>query len=1494
MARSFTIVLFPPRDGAAVTPQSRQDEFDQEDNRMMHGRITRRSKETNAPRRCLAALCLVMFVNTAAAESETAWPTYRRDHARSGCAAPTLNTPLWLQWTYVSPHPPRPAWPEPGKEVHRMAFDHAYQIAAVGGRVFYGSSADHKVVAIDLGTGKQLWSFFTEGPVRFAPCVAGERVYVASDDGCLYCLNRPDGKLIWKFRGGPRDERLIGNEQMISRWPARSGVLVDGDTAYFTAGMWGPDGVYVYALRANDGSILWKNNTAGQQYMLMPHNNYEGISGVAPQGYLALDDGVLLVPTGRAMPARFETDNGRLLPWRTAWGKHHRPGSAWTTIAKGIFFGARRRTTGLPESSLGENSRLRPEGLMAWDLHTGNAVFALEDVYRALLSGDTLYLTGGGYSGRGDGRVMAVDFAKLPKGMKIPAPHTLGHEGAGVKPMKIGNLATWQTTTGRVYELIKSGNTLIAGGAGSVRVLAADTGKELWKTDVEGQARALAVAGGRLLVSTSAGRIYCFGPQKAGKPAVVDRRGQNKDAAPSKQTRLAKEILDKSGVRTGYCLVLGLDDADLPWGLIQQSALHLIVLEKDEEKIAKARRRFDQLACYGVRIAIHQGDLQSLRYPPYFANLIVTGKPSLGDAKDVNRCLRPCGGVLATVAGGKVANVEKRGPLEGAGSWSHPFANAGRTSASRDELVRLPLKTLWFGGPGPARMVDRHRFGPIPVYANGRLFVPGQHCVIGMDAYNGREMWSRELPNVGRFPGQDRGASVVADDRCVYVPHGTRCLQLDGDTGETLQTYRPPAECKLPQRGAGKETSKPTKGKKDRTRFVFNEVEWNYLAVTDTAVLGTVGAAQVRKSYANWPIAAPRGKYLFALDKKSGKTLWVYESDHAVTPKSIVTDGRRVYLLDQQNERGKIGETTLKALDLKTGSVVFSKPIKDRWELLLSDNCLVVAGSGYTVFDADSGKRLWSNDVPFALYATYGAGIDHYRWAVALRDFPVVPPMIVNGEILAPPRAFDLKTGEEKHLACPLSGERLLPYGVGNGGCGTYSGCPSMFFMRSGSLGIYDMAGETGMHWLGQVRPGCWINTLPAGGIVLMPEASSSCTCAYSFQTSLALAPDTRHEEWGVYTCAPPKAGSRLKHVALNFGAIGDKRDEAGQLWLGFPRPFSPQALKAPFKTCVEARYHRENADEITIAGSDHPWLYGCGVEGMTSATLDLNLTRPAVALETKAPPRLDGKLDDPCWDGAEPIQLVDDSRRVDPRIRAWLRHDADNLYIGFRRQASRKDGKLVPWTRNTAGDGAPAWQDDSLKVRFLPGGDAFAYLFLSASGARFVGQGGRAMTIKPGKGKWHTAVHVTDEAWSAEIAIQARPGKGQKIFFESFNRTGVGPERTFYQFRSWRRWFVTGGEAELVFARPPGPPLRTYTVRLHFAELDKLKPGERVFDVTIQNKTVIQGLDVVSQAGGFRRALVKEVRGIRASEAISIGLIPSADSRFPGILSAIEVAQDQ
>ena len=138
---------------------------------------------------------IVLVSVLAAPAVEADWPMYRYDAARSGASPEQLKTPLHLQWVYVPKHAPQPAWPEPGRELHRIAFDYAYQVAIADGSVYFGSSADHKVYALDLSTGQERWHFFTDAPVRFAPAVEGERVFVASDDGWLYCLSATDAKL---------------------------------------------------------------------------------------------------------------------------------------------------------------------------------------------------------------------------------------------------------------------------------------------------------------------------------------------------------------------------------------------------------------------------------------------------------------------------------------------------------------------------------------------------------------------------------------------------------------------------------------------------------------------------------------------------------------------------------------------------------------------------------------------------------------------------------------------------------------------------------------------------------------------------------------------------------------------------------------------------------------------------------------------------------------------------------------------------------------------------------------------------------------------------------------------------------------------------------------------------------------------------------------------------------------------------------------------------
>ena len=144
-----------------------------------------------------AAAILILLAALPARAAD--WPTYRADAARSGYTAERLPDSLQARWTYRSPAPPAPAWPTSA----RLHFDRAQQPIVADGAVLFGTSADDRVVALELSTGRVRWTFVTEGPVRFAPAAWHDRVFVASDDGWLYALDLADGRLIWKRRGGP-------------------------------------------------------------------------------------------------------------------------------------------------------------------------------------------------------------------------------------------------------------------------------------------------------------------------------------------------------------------------------------------------------------------------------------------------------------------------------------------------------------------------------------------------------------------------------------------------------------------------------------------------------------------------------------------------------------------------------------------------------------------------------------------------------------------------------------------------------------------------------------------------------------------------------------------------------------------------------------------------------------------------------------------------------------------------------------------------------------------------------------------------------------------------------------------------------------------------------------------------------------------------------------------------------------------------------------------
>ena len=109
-----------------------------------------------------------------------------------------------------------------------------------------------------MRTGTRRWTVYTGAPPRLAPTVWKRKVYVGADDGKVYCLSAKDGSVVWTLRAAPTDERVLGQGRLMSVWPVRTGVLVDQGVAYFGAGLFPGEGLYLYAVDAETGKVLWK------------------------------------------------------------------------------------------------------------------------------------------------------------------------------------------------------------------------------------------------------------------------------------------------------------------------------------------------------------------------------------------------------------------------------------------------------------------------------------------------------------------------------------------------------------------------------------------------------------------------------------------------------------------------------------------------------------------------------------------------------------------------------------------------------------------------------------------------------------------------------------------------------------------------------------------------------------------------------------------------------------------------------------------------------------------------------------------------------------------------------------------------------------------------------------------------------------------------------------------------------------------------------------
>lgn len=991
------------------------------------------------------------------------WPTYRSDAARSGYTPESIPNQLALRWVHRSPQVPRPAWPNSA----RIEFDLVFQPIIMGNLVLFGGSVDDQVYAIDAKTGEEVWTFFTGAPVRFAPSGWKDRVFVVSDDGWLYALALKDGSVIWKFRGGPSDRMILGNERMISKWPARGGPVVIDDIVYFSAGIWPSDGVHLHALDAQTGAAVWSNGDTGGILMAQPHGGAEAVSGVSAQGYLVATGAQLLVPTGRAVPAFFDRGTGKLRHYHLQ--KNQQRGGTRAMAADRFLVNAGCLFT-LDTGELSSQIGLGPVVAVANGL--------IQATSRSL---------------------------KASKWQDIQVPDRRGKLHS-VRRLEESRLITMEN---EILDFIIAGKDAICGEDG--RVVAVDySGQRTvwWSHEVEGKALGLAAANGRLVVSTDQGLIYCFdGEPNPTVEEVVKETQTVKDASREITDReiiaaadtAADEILRRTGVHQGYCVDMDAGRCELALALAQKSDLHIYAIESDPAKVAAARERLDAAGLYGSRVTVIQAEPGKLPLPKYFANLVVssqslTADPSDAVTQEMKRLQRPFGGKICVGPLGDM-QIETRGPLEGSGSWTHQNSNPANTLCSDDAVLKGPLSMFWFRDVD-FEVPNRHGQGPAPLCHLGCMVVGGLNGIICLDAYNGRTMWVYNLEgNLADFDGihhdvgvGEAGSNFCLSDDAVFLKNADRCYRIDLQTGKVLGEFKIP-----PQLVADDDANR----------------NWGFLAYSDSLLFGSVvnDAHHVSPRYKLTKLRT-ESVSLFALDAKTGELKWRFDPKHSIRNNAIAVAGEKVYVIDRplieadhvDNPRRsgrhveKLPEAdipggVLIALDVKTG--------KEAWR-----NDKDIFGTQLAVSEVHSTLMMNYQAVRhnfFALPSETGgrlAGFDtetgECRWN---REAEYrTRPLINDYKIYAQGGAWDLISGD------PIPFDFQRSYG-----CGQISASTNLMLFRSATLGYKDLTRDAGTENFGGVRPSCWINAIPANGLVLVPDGSSKCLCSYQMKAWFAL-----------------------------------------------------------------------------------------------------------------------------------------------------------------------------------------------------------------------------------------------------------------------------------------------------------------------------------------------------------------------------------------------------
>lgn len=827
------------------------------------------------------------------------WPMWRADATRSAATSNQLPDEFKFKWGRQFDDREQ-AWDDP-LNLDLMTYDRVFEPIVYQGLVCIGFNDQDKLLALDAETGEQRWTHYAEGPVRLPPVGWNGHVYFCSDDGFLYCVRASDGELVWRFQGAPKNQHAIGNQRLISAWPARGGPVIRDGTVYFAASIWPFMGTFIYALDAETGEPIWINDRTGSQYIKQPHSA-PSFAGVAPQGAMVATDRYLVVPGGRSVPAVFDRQSGDLKYFEINAGGKGTGGS---------FVSA---------DDLHYYVHTREKGTRAFNLETG--------VKTAFTPNEGVLYHGHLFSAETDGdehwiRAYRVD----------------DEDNSAREPI-------WEIAANGAGDLILAGQTLVAAHQQTVTLvelppkLTTESTPKVSRTfevpglqDGESIARLL-VADRTLFVVGDSGSVGALG--KNSNPANEDSKlladnarfaAPNPDAEVSASATLAKKLASRilnlakpdEAPLQGYALWFGRCDEPLLRSIATQSPfVQLAIIDDAAESSRRVMEMREWLDRYGLlgKVTVHVSAPEHFHAPSYVAHSVYASQDAFDEKsafesrrvlESIYKSVRPYGGKLvllpselaaasfkattettsATTSTGSpeetisywnalvdsadleqataewetisldvdssqidrsVMVVRRAGALPGSADWTHQYGDISNSLKSNDTRVKLPLGILWFGGSSNMDVLPRHGHGPPEQVVGGRLFIQGMNSLSARDVYTGRVIWKREFQDLGTY---DVYYDATYEDtplnpqyNQVHIPgangRGTNYVVTD-DVVYLLVG----ASCLMIDPATGEDIGKIEMPVAEDG----SQPEWGYLGVYGEILLGGIGFANYRERY---------------------------------------------------------------------------------------------------------------------------------------------------------------------------------------------------------------------------------------------------------------------------------------------------------------------------------------------------------------------------------------------------------------------------------------------------------------------------------------------------------------------------------------------------------------------------------------------------------------------------------------------------------------------